>query len=62
MEIPPLRTRPADIREVLDARLDPKHQLTEDEIESLEQLTLEGNYRELEMRVNRLLIEKELGE
>lgn len=61
MEIPPLRTRPEDIREILDARFDPKHLLSEDEIESLEQLTLEGNYRELEMRVNRLLIEKELG-
>lgn len=59
--IPGLSERPGDIREIIDARLDIKHQLTEEELTSLESHPLPGNYRQLEALVKRILLDKELS-
>ena len=59
--ITPLRNRPGDIRELLDAKFDKNHELTEEERESLVQAQLTGNVRELDFRVRQLFIKKKLS-
>lgn len=61
IELPGLAERPGDIREIIDARLDTERKLTEDEIAWLESQPLQGNFRELEALVKRILLNKELS-
>ncbi len=58
--ITPLRERKGDIREILDARFDPEGLITESERDVIEQLPLTGNVRELDSRVKRILVEKNM--
>ncbi len=55
----PLRERPSDIREIIDAKFDPQSKIPDDVIEVLCNLPLLGNVRELEARCERYLV---LGE
>ncbi len=52
--IPPLSARRDDIREILDAVLDPHHSLTELQRDSFDTMPLTGNFRELSALVKRM--------
>ena len=58
--ITPLRERKSDIDELLDAKIDALHLLSNEERDVLRSLPLTGNVRELEFRVRQLLLRKQL--
>lgn len=61
IHISPLRNRPNDIRDLLDAKYDTEHALTEEERDALVASPLYGNCRELEALVKRMKMRKMLA-
>lgn len=61
VHITPLRDRRDDIRELLDAKYDAAHLLTEDERDAIIARPLYGNVRELEALVKRAVLKKTIS-
>lgn len=62
LTITPLRTRVGDIHEIFDRILDADGQLTPEQRDEISSCNLSGNFRELEAKVKRMLLEKKLAQ